>query len=153
MNLTVEKFKIGDVPIDVADKQSRENITTILQTITALQNNVSNLETSKANNADFTTQYTHITGTLIDGYVCNRKGNISLELGGSKLKETLSANTWTELLILPSGFRPLIQIYRTFYFGGSYPVILEIQKSGKVRAYSSTTLNTDVICTDGTQFI
>lgn len=216
MDLTVEKFKIGGVPIDVADKQSRENIVDILQAISSLESSitglqgsisniqngivglnditdtmqddisstqgnvsslqssvnvltgnvstmqssinslatsVSNLETSKANNTDFNTQYTPISGGVINGYACNRKGNISLELGGKSLKSALSANTWTSLLTLPSGYRPIAQVYRTFYFDGVYPVIIEINTNGVVKGYSTTTLNAGVTCYDGTEFI
>ena len=227
MDLTVEKFKIDGVPIDVADKQSRKNIVDIIQAISSLESSitglqgsisniqndiaglnditdtmqddisstqgnvsslqtsvsntvsslqssvnvlsgnvstmqssinflatsVSNLETSKANNTDFNTQYTPISGGLIDGYVCNRKGNISLELGGKSLKSALSANTWSNLLLLPSGYRPIAQVYRTFYFAGVYPVIIEINTNGVVKGYSTTTLNAGVTCYDGTEFI
>lgn len=209
MDLTVEKFKIDGVPIDVADKQSRENIVDILQAISSLESSitglqgsvsniqndiaglnditgtmqddisslqssvntlsgnvstmqssinslatsVSNLDTSKANNTDFNTQYTSISGTVIDGYACNRKGNISLELGGKSLKSALSANTWTNLLTLPSGYRPISQVYRTFYFDGVYPAIIEINTNGAVKGYSVTTLNAGVTCYDGTEFI
>lgn len=223
MDLTVEKFKIGGVPIDVADKQSRENIIAILQSISSLesiltvlqndiadlsgitetiqgdissvQGNVSSLQTSvnnlsgtvsslqnsvntlsgnvntmqssinslttsvsyldtnKASNTDFNTQYQGITGILIDGYVCNRKGNISLELGGKALKSTLNANEWTTLLTLPSGYRPISPINRTLTFAGVYPVILAIQPDGTVKGFSTTTLNNGVVCYDGTEFI
>lgn len=230
MDLTVEKFKIGGVPIDVADKQSRENIESILQAINSLQGSinvienkiadlpaideamqkdiaslksevndlqskvnalesssgslqssvsslqssvsslqssvsslqnsvnslattVSNLDSTTAKNTDFNTQYSAITGTLIDGYVCNRKGNISLELGGKSLKSTLSANTWTNILTLPSGYRPIAQIYRTVTFAGVYSVILEINTSGTVKAYTTSTLNSGVTCYDGVEFI
>ena len=230
MDLTVEKFKIGGVPIDVADKQSRKNIVDILQAISSLESSitglqgsisniqndiaglnditgtmqddisstqsnvsslqtnvsnlsntvsslqssvnvlsgnvstmqssinslatsVSNLETSKANNTDFNTQYKTISGDVIDGYACNRKGNISLELGGKSLKSALSANTWTKLLTLPSGYRPNSQVYRTFYFAGAYPVIIEINTNGVVKGYSTTALNAGVTCYDGTEFI
>lgn len=135
----VEKFKIDNIDVDIADAESRANIV-------SLQNN-------KANNSDFNTQYSAITGTLIDGYVCNRKGNISLELGGKSLKSHLSANTWTNILTLPNGYRPIAQIYRTVIFAGAYPVILDIQTSGIVNAYSTTTINTGVACYDGVEFI
>ena len=229
MGLTVENFKIGDATISVADKQCRENIISILQTIneietkinslpaineeiqnninalksdvsalqnqtislsnninnvensisnletskadksavSALQNqtnslsnninnvenSISNLETSKADNSDFNTQYTNITGELIDGSVCNRKGNIYLELGGNTLKSILNANTWTTLLTLPSGYRPISQILRTIIFAGQFPVILDIQTSGVVNGYTITALSSGTVCYDGVEFI
>ena len=135
----VEKFKIDNIDVEIADAESRANIVS--------------LQSNKANNSDFNTQYIPITGTLIDGYACNRKGNISLELGGKSLKSTLSANTWTNILTLPSGYRPIAQIYRTVTFAGAYSVILDIQTNGIVNAYSTTTINTGVICFDGVEFI
>lgn len=195
MGLTVENFKIGDATISVADKQCRENIISILQTIkeiettinslpaineeiqneintlknnvsalqsqiNSLSNNISNiensissLETSKADNSDFNTQYINITGTIIDGYVCNRKGNIYLELGGKSLKSTLNANTWTTLLTLPSGYRPISQIFRTVTFAGQYPVIIDIQTNGIVNGYTTAEIGVGVVCYDGVEFI
>lgn len=135
----VEKFKIDNIDVEIADAESRANIVS--------------LQRNKANNSDFNTQYSSVSGTVIDGYVCNRKGNISLELGGKSLKSALSANTWTNLLTLPSGYRPIAQVYRTFYFAGVYPVIIEINTNGVVKGYSTTTLNAGDTCYDGTEFI
>ena len=135
----VEKFKIDNIDVEIADAESRANIVS--------------LQSNKANNSDFNTQYIPITGTLIDGYVCNRKGNIFLELGQKSLKTTLSANTWTKILTLPNGYRPISEIFRTVTFAGAYSVILDIQTNGTVNAYSTTTLNTGVTCFDGVEFI
>lgn len=137
-----------------------KNVSTIQTSVNSLETNVANLETNvanletrKANNADFNTQYISVTGSVIDAVVCNRKGNISLELGNKSLKSTLNANTWTTLLTLPSGYRPISRIYRTLFFSGTYPVIIEISTDGVLRGYSTTTLNTGVACYDGTEFI
>nr|DAM19874.1 MAG TPA: receptor binding protein [Caudoviricetes sp.] len=135
----VEKFKIDNIDVEIADAESRANIVS--------------LQRNKANNSDFNTQYSGITGTLIDGRICNRKGNISLELDGNTLKSTLSANTWTKILTLPDGYRPISKIFRTVTFAGAYSVILEINTSGTVNAYTTSTLYTGVSCYDGVEFI
>lgn len=91
MDLTVEKFKIGGVPIDVADKQSRENIVAILQAISSLESSITGLQGSITNIQNDIAGLNNITDTIQDDISSTQRNVSSLQTSVNNLNSTVSS--------------------------------------------------------------
>lgn len=76
--------------------------------------------------------------TTVAPVIAKKQGNVVTVSSNGNHSSAISANTWTEIVTLPSGYRPSTTVYAAGMLRSTYPCVVRITSAGVVGVYSAT---------------